>query len=388
MKICFISMMPANRWGGSEELWAAAARYALQQKQQALISAPAAQSAVHPEFEALKKQGAQFYLRELRDNNTTFQKGIFKIKRRLKNIPAIPAYYYQLAKAVTDFNPDLICVSQGGSFDVVEYPEVVWLLKNSGKPFFLICQSNLEHRVYPYAYLQRIREIYKAARKIYFIAQRNLEGAKRQLAMPEFTNYALAKNPCRLTERVVIEFPDFQQIHFAMVGRLQCRNKGQDILFQTLSAEYWKTKNWMLNIYGEGEDLHYLRELAAYFSINSRVHFHGYENSVQKIWKHNHILLMPSIEEGTPLALIEAMACGRTAVVTDVGDNAVLIREGETGFVAEAPTPRSVHAALERAWNRQHEWHTLGLNAQSFVETYIDQHPGKHLLESMITLIG
>ncbi len=328
------------------------------------------------------------YLRNARDVNSVLQRGMFKLQRRLKNIPAVPQSYYEFSEAVKNFNPDFLCVSQGGVFDVVEYPEVMWLLKNSGKPFFLIGQSNLEHRVYSYPYLQRIRQIYKAAKKIYFIAQRNLEGAKRQLAMPDFTNYAVVKNPCRLTERTVEEYPAGEQARFAMVGRLQCRNKGHDILFQVLSAETWKSKNWMLNIYGEGDDLKYLQELAAYFGISDKMRFHGYESNVRKIWQQNHILLMPSIEEGTPLALIEAMACGRTAVVTDVGDNAALIHEGENGFVAEAPTVKSFHSALERAWLKKDEWQAFGVNAHAFIETYIDQQPGKHLLEDMLTSIS
>ena len=52
-----------------------------------------------------------------------------------------------------------------------------------------------------------------------------------------------------------------------------------------------------------------------------------------------------------PLALVEAMLCGRTAVVTDVGGNAEWIEDGETGFVAEAATAKSFGAALkERGW--------------------------------------
>lgn len=388
MKICFISTMPANRWGGSEELWAAAARYALEQKHEVLISAPVSKESLHPEFAALKNQGAQLYLRNVRDESAVLQRGMFKLQRTLKNIPPVPQSYYEFSEAVKHFKPDILCVSQGGVFDVVEHPEIVWLLKNNGKPFFLIGQSNLEHRVYYYPYLQRIREIYKAAKKIYFIAQRNLEGARRQLALPDFTNYAVMKNPCRLKERSVVEYPVAEQAQFAMVGRLQCRNKGHDILFQVLSADVWKSKNWLLNIYGEGDDLKYLQELAAYFDISDKVRFHGYESSVRKIWKQNHILLMPSIEEGTPLALIEAMAYGRTAVVTDVGDNAALIHEGENGFVAEAPTPKLFHAALERAWLKKDEWQELGVKAHAFIETYIDRQPGKHLLDDMLTSIS
>ncbi len=379
--------MPASRWGGSEELWAAAARYALEQKHEVFISAPSGAGAIHKELIALKNKGAALNIREERDKSNRIEKAVYKAKRMLNNIPQMPSFYYEFSSAVKNFNPDFICVNQGGVFNVVEHYEVVWLLKNSGKPYFLIGQSNLEHKVYPYKYLQRIREIYKAARKVYFISHRNLDVAKRQLATADFKNYQVVKNPCRIENRRILDYPADAALHFAVVGRLECRNKGLDILFQVLSAQSWQNRDWILNIYGTGDDLDYLRDLAAYFGINDNVKFHGWASDVSEIWKTNHMLLMPSIEEGTPLALIEAMAYGRTAVVTDVGGNAELICEGENGFVAEAATAILFSAALERAWDKRGAWKELGAKAHESVEAYIDPQPGKPLLESMLDSI-
>lgn len=387
MKICFISTMPASRWGGSEELWAAAARYALQQKHEVMVSAPSRAGDIHKELTVLKNQGAALNIRKERDESNWIEKALFKAQRIVNDIPPVPSFYYEFFKAVQNFNPDLICVNQGGVFNVVEHYEVVWLLKNSSKTYFLIGQSNLEHKVYPFKYLQRIREVYKAARKVYFISQRNLDVAKRQLATADFNNYQVVKNPCRIENRRVIDYPADATLHFAMVGRLECRNKGLDILFQILSTDTWRKRDWVLNIFGTGDDLDYLRDLAVYFGISGKVKFHGWASDVIEIWKNNHILLMPSIEEGTPLALIEAMVCGRTAVVTDVGGNAELIQEDENGFVAEAATVKLFSAALERAWDKREVWKELGRKAHESVEAYIDPQPGKPLLESMLDSI-
>jgi glycosyltransferase involved in cell wall biosynthesis len=45
---------------------------------------------------------------------------------------------------------------------------------------------------------------------------------------------------------------------------------------------------------------------------------------------------MASSGEGKPLALTEAMLCGRPAVVTDVGGNAELVSDRVTGFVTQS----------------------------------------------------
>ena len=47
------------------------------------------------------------------------------------------------------------------------------------------------------------------------------------------------------------------------------------------------------------------------------------------------ILAMPSLSEGLPMTLIEAMAAGVPAVVTPVGDVPKVINEGETGFLVK-----------------------------------------------------
>lgn len=62
------------------------------------------------------------------------------------------------------------------------------------------------------------------------------------------------------------------------------------------------------------------------------------------------VICVSSTEEGTPLPLIEAMACGCFPVTTDVGVAAELIVHGENGLIVE-PTPESFRNAFE--WCRE-----------------------------------
>jgi glycosyltransferase involved in cell wall biosynthesis len=64
------------------------------------------------------------------------------------------------------------------------------------------------------------------------------------------------------------------------------------------------------------------------------------------------------------LAVIEAMLCQRIVVATDVAGNAEHVRDGVDGFIAEAPTVRHIDDALERAWQRRHEWSAMAKSAK------------------------
>ena len=87
------------------------------------------------------------------------------------------------------------------------------------------------------------------------------------------------------------------------------------------------------------------------------------------------MLVLPSRAEGLPLALVEAMLCARPAVVTDVGGNAELCVDGETGFVAAAPAVSLLEQTLERAWNHRHEWQSMGTAARTRAERLIPIDP-------------
>ena len=95
---------------------------------------------------------------------------------------------------------------------------------------------------------------------------------------------------------------------------------------------------------------------------------------VDEIWATHHALLMPSRHEGLPLALIEAMLCGRFGIVTDVAGNAELIDDNRTGFVAAAPQAACLDEAMERAWQQRHRWAEIGLAAAQ-VQTLLPADP-------------
>jgi glycosyltransferase involved in cell wall biosynthesis len=75
----------------------------------------------------------------------------------------------------------------------------------------------------------------------------------------------------------------------------------------------------------------------------------GPTDDVAAVWRQTHIALLPShYREGLPRSLIEAMACGRPVITTDVPGCRELIRNGVEGLLVPKENPAAVAGALRR----------------------------------------
>ena len=70
--------------------------------------------------------------------------------------------------------------------------------------------------------------------------------------------------------------------------------------------------------FGKGPHLELIKRLMEQAGIEN-MSLHDHVDSVEEIWRHHHILLMPLRMEWQSLSLIEAMRFNRAAIVTDVG---------------------------------------------------------------------
>jgi glycosyltransferase involved in cell wall biosynthesis len=364
MKIGIISTMFGDPWGGSEELWAATALKALNAGHEVIVSV-FGWTNESPRLSELERHGV-------------------KILRRRSNFhfPGLSltatSNYRDLFKA----NPDVILISQGSSFDVPWWcPELLQMLYVSPIPFVLICQLNENLPLLTDdSRREHASQIFSRAFRVLFVSNQNRIEAERQLAT-KIPNSAVVLNPVNLSDRSRVPWPDSRTARFASVARLEAKYKGQDILIETLSAEQWKRRDWHLTLYGTGRDERYLRSLIEFFGLQERITLAGYQSDVRAIWAREQVLVMFSRAEGTPLALVEAMLCGRPAIVSDVGGNQEWVTEAETGFVAQAPVIGLTRAALERAWSARQSWNAMGIQAHKIATGRISDPNTPGLLE-------
>ena len=99
---------------------------------------------------------------------------------------------------------------------------------------------------------------------------------------------------------------------------------------------------------GEGPSRARLEALARELNISNRVHFLGLRRDIARLnWSFDCVLLT-SLQEGTPISIIESLAAARPVVATDVGGVSRLIQHQTTGLLIPPRDP----AAAARAVNR------------------------------------
>jgi glycosyltransferase involved in cell wall biosynthesis len=128
-----------------------------------------------------------------------------------------------------------------------------------------------------------------------------------------------------------------------------------------------------------------LEWLARRLGLSERVNFAGFAKP-EEIWAENHVLVMPSRYEGLPLAMVEAMLCSRPVVATDVAGHAEIVEDGVTGFLADAPTPRAMAAALERFWARRTEAEEIGKAGYRRIQQLVPPDPVRVFAEKLKAL--
>lgn len=122
------------------------------------------------------------------------------------------------------------------------------------------------------------------------------------------------------------------------VGRV-VRQKGLSYLLDALAAmKACGTTGWRLRIVGDGPMRPRLEAQAAQYGITDWVEFTGWLpfEQIPTEMRSADLFVLPSIVEGMPLVLLQAMACGLPVVATEVPGSVDLVHPGRNGLLVPA----------------------------------------------------
>ncbi|PSL25393.1 glycosyltransferase family 4 protein [Chitinophaga ginsengisoli] len=387
-------------WGGSEELWGRAIPH-FQSAGYSIVVLKRNLNKQHEQFVHLSRQGvllkellpAAWILNATKKHATLsrvinmfsrlVQKCFTRVINRLRrdHILHHDDNSYWVKKKLQKIQPQFVIVSQGMNFDGLEMAYGCLQLEI---PYALIAQKAVDF--YWPAHINRagLRKVYQHASCSYFVSNHNKRLTEEQFGT-RFPKSEVIYNTVKVA-RQLIPMPGTEQgFRLACIGRYFLLDKGQDILIRIMAMPKWKTRPITISFIGAGNDKEALMAMVALLGLKN-VQFLDYVEDITRLWQHHHALILPSRSEGLPLVLLEAMACGRTAIVSMAGGNPEVITDGVTGFIGHA-NEDDFDRAMERAWEARNEWDTVGKRAYAFIEEHVPLQPEKHFADSLLSRI-
>jgi glycosyltransferase involved in cell wall biosynthesis len=379
MKIAFISFIK-DPWGGSEVLWAEAAIAALAQGHEVVVSALQVAEPSKP-LQALEAKGVKILLRRGFINPAWSRNMRILHKIRIAILDIFSNPFGPVARE----KPDVV-VFTGACYAMTLNRALFKLVRKHNLPLILNNQVNIEYtRPIDWEQAAYLREVYAYVSLATFVSRRNLEVTERHLVQ-RIPRSAVIRNPVNLPAAEALPMPVADPVYrLAIVANLLVNHKGHDLLLAVLSTEKWKQRPVELHIFGSGSDEGYIRSLIPFFGLEDKVFLQGRTGDIRSVWERHHLLVMPSLNEGMALSVVEAMVCGRVVVTTDVGGNAEWITDGVDGFLAGGANVAAVDAALEAAWQRRDEWPEIGRRAHLRAMALHDPAPGSTFLQLILS---
>lgn len=151
------------------------------------------------------------------------------------------------------------------------------------------------------------------------------------------------------------------------VGRLDPQKAPGDLL-TAFACFAEQVADFHLLFVGDGPLKAELQQNASQLPCTSRVHFAGWQPQIPQLMQAADCLVLPSLWEGMPNVVLEAMASGLPVISTAVDGVSELIQNGEQGVLVATGSPAEIQQALQALYTRPAVFHKMAENAQNTVK--------------------
>lgn len=129
-----------------------------------------------------------------------------------------------------------------------------------------------------------------------------------------------------------------------------------------------KTKDMVFLMVGDGDLRKSTETLAKKLNVSDHVIFTGFRNDIPDILNAIDIYCLPSLWEGLPIGLLEAMAMKKTVLASAVDGSVEVVKHEKNGLLISCQKPQELADSLLRLNNDRKLMLSLGSNAKYFIE--------------------
>ena len=267
-----------------------------------------------------------------------FVHNFITVKRVLKNcdliiirIPTMNSFLVYLLAMM--YNKPIVTYVVGSEIDIIRFSS-----KYSG---FLRFTALLIADIHFLFY----RKMVKRSLVSFFLSRKLMERFRARNAYFIFTSLIKRKD-------IIIRTPSYLEkrgVNILYVGRLT-HEKGLKYLIQAVPILIDRGFNVKISLCGDGPECKKLQRLSRDLGCESNIEFLGFipwGKELDKIYLQHDIFVLPSVSEGIPKVLLEAMAKGLPIIATNVGGIPDIIKDTENGILISPKSPADIARAVE-----------------------------------------
>lgn len=167
------------------------------------------------------------------------------------------------------------------------------------------------------------------------------------------------------------------------VGRLHPQ-KGQEVLIPMMSEVRQRWPKAKLLIVGQGNLFERLTTEVRRSGLEGKVLLTGQRSDVRELLAASHVFVFPSVfGEGMPLAVLEAMACGKPVVAANTAPLAELVRDGACGHLVEVGSGKALAEGVLRLLDTPDAVAAYGNRSREIIQSGFDSARSVKELENL-----
>jgi len=150
------------------------------------------------------------------------------------------------------------------------------------------------------------------------------------------------------------------------VGKLN-PPKGHSYLFEAMSLVKKHHNRVKLLVVGDGQSMDDLVRLRNELILRDSIVFLGRRDDVRELIFLSDIFVFPSLSEGLPMSLLEAMAMAKPCLAFNLGPMSEIIKDGKTGLLVEPQNPTALAEAILNLITDSNKAFNFGIAAKDSV---------------------